>query len=87
MMRMRLRLVIAPLQAKGFQVVSAPIPVTFLSDDVKALQGALERISGPFVLGAHACSGAVVSAITSERQAAFEAAVMGLSKSADRMSD
>jgi pimeloyl-ACP methyl ester carboxylesterase len=59
--------VIAPLQAKGFQVVSAPIPLTSLSDDVQALEGALERISGPFVLGAHAYSGAVVSAITSER--------------------
>jgi hypothetical protein len=55
------------LQAKGFQVVSAPISLTSLSDDVKALEGALERISGPFVLGAHAYSGAVVSAIASDR--------------------
>jgi pimeloyl-ACP methyl ester carboxylesterase len=48
-------------------VIAAPIPLTSLSDDVKALERALERTTGPVVLGAHAYSGAVISAVTNER--------------------
>jgi pimeloyl-ACP methyl ester carboxylesterase len=55
------------LQSRGFHVIAAPIPLTSLSDDVKALERALERTTGPVVLGAHAYSGAVISATANER--------------------
>jgi len=57
--------VIAPLQSKGVRVVAAAIPMTSLTDDVKALERTLEHISGPVLLGGHAYSGAVVSAVNS----------------------
>jgi pimeloyl-ACP methyl ester carboxylesterase len=59
--------VIRPLQAKGFKVIAAPIPLTSLSDDVKALERVLDRTTGPVVLAAHAYAGAVISASTNER--------------------
>ena len=59
--------VIRPLQAKGFKVIAAPIPLTSLSDDVKALERVLERTSGPVVLASHAYAGAVISASANER--------------------
>ena len=59
--------VIRPLQERGLHVIAAPIPLTSLSDDVKALDHALERTTGPVVLGAHAYAGAVISATTHER--------------------
>jgi hypothetical protein len=52
--------IIAPLQAKGLNVMAAPIPLTSLSDDVAALDRALERTDGPIVLAAHAYAGAVI---------------------------
>jgi pimeloyl-ACP methyl ester carboxylesterase len=59
--------VIRPLQSRGLHVVSAPIPLTSLSDDVKALERAVERTKGPVVLGAHAYAGAVIGATRHER--------------------
>jgi pimeloyl-ACP methyl ester carboxylesterase len=59
--------VIAPLQAKGLKVIAAPIPLTSLKDDVRALDQLLERTTGPIVLAAHAYAGAVISASTNER--------------------
>jgi pimeloyl-ACP methyl ester carboxylesterase len=59
--------VIRPLQSRGLHVIAAPIPLTSLSDDVKALDRALERTNGPVVLGAHAYAGAVISATRNER--------------------
>ncbi|MBR0858308.1 alpha/beta fold hydrolase [Bradyrhizobium liaoningense] len=59
--------VITPLQSKGLKTVAAPIPLTSLSDDVAALERALERSSGPVVLVAHAYAGAVIGACTNER--------------------
>ena len=59
--------VIRPLQGKGFKVIAAPIPLTSLSDDVKALDRVLERTTGPVVLAAHAYAGAVISATTNAR--------------------
>jgi pimeloyl-ACP methyl ester carboxylesterase len=55
------------LQSRGLRVIAAPIPLTSLSDDVRALERVLERTSGPVLLGAHAYSGAVVSATTNAR--------------------
>ena len=55
------------LQSRGVHVIAAPIPLTSLSDDVKALERALERTKGPVVLGAHAYAGAVIAATRHER--------------------
>jgi pimeloyl-ACP methyl ester carboxylesterase len=59
--------VIKPLQSKGLRVIAAPIPLTSLSDDVAALERALERTDGPVVLVAHAYAGAVIGASINER--------------------
>ena len=59
--------VIGPLLFKGLNVLAAPIPLTSLSDDVAALDRALERTDGPVVLVAHAYAGAVIAATTNER--------------------
>jgi pimeloyl-ACP methyl ester carboxylesterase len=59
--------VIGPLLARGLNVSAAPIPLTSLSDDVAALDRALERTDGPIVLVAHAYAGAVIAASTNER--------------------
>jgi pimeloyl-ACP methyl ester carboxylesterase len=59
--------IIGPLLSKGLNVLAAPIPLTSLSDDVAALDSALERTHGPVVLVAHAYAGAVIAANTKER--------------------
>lgn len=59
--------IIGPLLSKGLNVMAAPIPLTSLSDDVAALDRALERTDGPVVLAAHAYAGAVIAASTNER--------------------
>jgi pimeloyl-ACP methyl ester carboxylesterase len=59
--------IIGPLLSKGLNVLAAPIPLTSLSDDVLALDRALERIDGPVVLVAHAYAGAVIAATTNKR--------------------
>jgi pimeloyl-ACP methyl ester carboxylesterase len=59
--------IIGPLLSKGLNVLAAPLPLTSLSDDVAALDRALERTSGPVVLVAHAYAGAVIAATTSTR--------------------
>jgi pimeloyl-ACP methyl ester carboxylesterase len=59
--------IIGPLLSKGLNVLAAPIPLTSLSDDVAALDRALERTHGPLVLVAHAYAGAVIAANTNER--------------------
>jgi pimeloyl-ACP methyl ester carboxylesterase len=59
--------VITPLLSRGMKAVAAPIPLTSLSDDVAALERALERTEGPVVLVAHAYAGAVIGACTNER--------------------
>jgi pimeloyl-ACP methyl ester carboxylesterase len=59
--------VVGPLLGSGLNVLSAPIPLTSLSDDVAGLDRALERVDGPVVLAAHAYAGAVVAATTNEK--------------------
>jgi pimeloyl-ACP methyl ester carboxylesterase len=59
--------VIRPLQADGFNVQAAPIPLASLSEDVAALERGLERTEGPVVLVAHAYAGAVIAACKNER--------------------
>jgi pimeloyl-ACP methyl ester carboxylesterase len=59
--------VTGPLLSKGLAILAAPIPLTSLSDDVAALDRALERTDGPVVLVAHAYAGAVIGATANER--------------------
>jgi len=61
------REVIRPLQELGFKVIAAPIPLTSLNDDVRALNRVLRRTMGPLVLAAHAYAGAVISACDEPR--------------------
>lgn len=53
--------VIDALEAGGAKAVAAPIPLTSVSDDIRALDRCLARIEGPVVLVAHAYAGAVIS--------------------------
>jgi pimeloyl-ACP methyl ester carboxylesterase len=59
--------VIGPLLSKGLSVIAAPIPLTSLSQDIAALDRALERTGGPVILVAHAYAGAVIASTTNER--------------------
>jgi pimeloyl-ACP methyl ester carboxylesterase len=59
--------IIKRLQSRGVRVLAAPIPLTSLSDDVAALERALERTDGPVVLVAHAYAGAVIGACPNGR--------------------
>ena len=61
--------VITLLQSEGLKTMAVPIPLTSLSDDVAALERALERTDGPVVLVAHAYAGAVIGAVTQDRVA------------------
>jgi pimeloyl-ACP methyl ester carboxylesterase len=63
--------VIKPLQSGRIKAIAAPIPLTSLSDDVAALERALERTDGPVVLVAHAYAGAVIGASINERVRSF----------------
>ena len=59
--------VIRLLQAEGVSAVAAPVPLTSLSDDVRALDRALERTTGPVILAAHAYAGAVIGSTRNKR--------------------
>jgi pimeloyl-ACP methyl ester carboxylesterase len=59
--------VIGPLLSKVLNVLAAPIPLTSLSEDVAALDRALERTDGPVILAAHAYAGAAIAATSNER--------------------
>jgi pimeloyl-ACP methyl ester carboxylesterase len=59
--------VILPLQGQGLNVICAPIPLTTLTNDIAALNQALERTDGPVVLAGHAYAGAVIAGVSNER--------------------
>jgi pimeloyl-ACP methyl ester carboxylesterase len=59
--------VIAALAAEGVKSIAAPLPLTSFTDDVAALDRALERVSGPVLLVGHAYAGAVIAATRSEK--------------------
>jgi pimeloyl-ACP methyl ester carboxylesterase len=59
--------VILPLRRQGLTVMCAPIPLTSLTDDITALQHAIERTTGPVVLAGHAYGGAVIAAQYDDR--------------------
>jgi pimeloyl-ACP methyl ester carboxylesterase len=58
---------ILPLRSKGFNVTTAPIPLTTLTEDATALRRAIERSSGPVILVGHAYAGAVIAAVQDDR--------------------
>jgi pimeloyl-ACP methyl ester carboxylesterase len=59
--------VIAPLQSHGLKVICPSLPLTSLSDDVAALERALERSEGAVILVGHAYAGGVIGAVNPER--------------------
>jgi pimeloyl-ACP methyl ester carboxylesterase len=59
--------VIGPLRTEGARVVTAPLPLTSLADDVAALDRTLERIEDPVVLVGHAYAGAVIAGTRNEK--------------------
>jgi pimeloyl-ACP methyl ester carboxylesterase len=61
------RNVILPLRQEGLAVTCAPIPLTSLSEDIDALERALERTNGPVVLAGHAYGGAVIAGPKDDR--------------------
>jgi pimeloyl-ACP methyl ester carboxylesterase len=63
--------VIASLAAGGIKAVAAPLPLTSFSDDVAALNRALERVAGPAVLVGHAYAGAVIGAVRDDKAKAL----------------
>jgi pimeloyl-ACP methyl ester carboxylesterase len=65
------RTVIGPLKADGINVVAAPLPLTFLADDVATLERVLERLDGPVVLIGHAYAGAVIAATRGQKVASL----------------
>jgi pimeloyl-ACP methyl ester carboxylesterase len=58
--------VIAGLRSEGVRAVAAPLPMTTLADDVRALDQMLERVEGPVVVAAHAYAGAVIASTSNE---------------------
>ncbi|WP_263415428.1 alpha/beta fold hydrolase [Terriglobus albidus] len=60
-------LVIRKLQQQGWNVVTAPLPLTSLSDDAAALRRTIERTEGPIILAGHAYAGAVIGTAHEER--------------------
>ena len=59
--------VIRRLQAAALDVVAAPLPLTSLNDDARALQRTIARTEGPVVVAGHAYAGAVVGTAKDER--------------------
>ena len=59
--------IIAPLEAEGFNVIAAPLPLTSFRDDVAALDRTLDRETGAVVLVGHAYAGAVIAATRSDK--------------------
>src|SRR6202008_672412 len=59
--------VILPLRLQGLNVISAPIPLTSLTNDATALRRVIERMQGPVTLVGHAYAGAVIAATHDDR--------------------
>lgn len=61
------RNLILPLQEAGLKVTCASIPLTSLTEDIAALERALERTNGPVVLVGNAYGGAVIAGANNSR--------------------
>jgi pimeloyl-ACP methyl ester carboxylesterase len=53
--------VVIGLRSNGIEAVTAPLPLTTLSDDMAALDRTLERTEGPVILVGHAYAGAIIA--------------------------
>ena len=66
--------VIPLLQARGFNVVAAQLPLTSLADDTAAVKRAIDRMTsehpGPVVLVGHSYGGAVIGEASTDRRVA-----------------
>src|SRR5258706_15436500 len=62
--------VIGPLNARGFEVLAAPLPLTSLRDDVAALDRTLARANGAVVLAGHGYPGAVLRGTRAQKTTA-----------------
>ncbi len=63
--------VIAALRLEGVKAVTAPLPLTSLTDDVAALDYTLERVEGPVVVAGNAYAGAVIGSTSDEKVASL----------------
>jgi pimeloyl-ACP methyl ester carboxylesterase len=59
--------VVGPLEERGLKVISAPIPLTSLSEDAAALKRTIARTEGPLIVAGHAYAGAVIATANDER--------------------
>jgi pimeloyl-ACP methyl ester carboxylesterase len=59
--------IVGPLEARGLNVIAAPIPLTSLSDDAAALKRTIARTQGPVIVVGHAYAGAVIATANDER--------------------
>jgi pimeloyl-ACP methyl ester carboxylesterase len=59
--------IVLPLRKESLNVISAPIPLTSLAEDIAALERVLERTSGPVLLAGHAYAGAVIAGVKDDR--------------------
>jgi pimeloyl-ACP methyl ester carboxylesterase len=62
--------VIAPLQARGFNVVAVKNPLTSLADDTAATRRAITLMDGPVLLVGHSYGGAVITEAGSDPKVA-----------------
>lgn len=61
------RAVVGPLEARGLNVIAAPIPLTSLSEDAAALKRTIARTQGSVIVAGHAYAGAVIATANDER--------------------
>jgi pimeloyl-ACP methyl ester carboxylesterase len=59
--------VIPGVEAMDVNVICAPLPLTTLSEDIKALNRTIERTEGPVILVGHAYAGAVIGSAHPEK--------------------
>lgn len=59
--------VIRRLEKHDLRVITAPIPLTSLSDDAAALKRTIARTQGPVIVAGHAYAGAVIATAKDER--------------------
>ena len=59
--------VIRLLEERGLNVITAPLPLTSLSDDAAALKRTITRTEGPVIVAGHAYAGAVIATAHDER--------------------
>ena len=59
--------IVRPLEARGLNVIAAPIPLTSLSDDAAALKRTIVRTHGPVIVAGHDYAGAVIGTAHDER--------------------